>query len=93
MCKGKFNLLTPGNAWRVLGVFIVLTLIFAACAGLIITRGNKIIVKTITLDVRGAALNFEQYEPRNVDSEDKLPAIILFHGGSESLAAWQSADS
>ena len=87
MCKGKFNLLTPGNAWRVLGVFIVLTLIFAACAGLIITRGNKIIVKTITLDVRGAALNFEQYEPRNVDSEDKLPAIILFHGGSESLAA------
>ncbi len=87
MKKGKFNLLTSENAWRVLGVFLVLTLIFAGIAGLTITRGNKIIVKTITLDVRGAALNFEQYEPRNVDSEDKLPAIILFHGGSESLAA------
>lgn len=87
MKKGKFNLLTPENAWRVLGVFIVLTLIFSAIAGLTITRGNKVIIKNITLDVRGAALNFEQYEPRNVDSEDSLPAIILFHGGSESLAA------
>jgi predicted secreted protein len=87
MKKGKFNLLTPENAWRVLGVFLILTLVFSAIAGLIITRGNKIVVKSITLDVRGAALTFEQYEPRNVDSEDSLPAIILFHGGSESLAA------
>ena len=87
MKKGKFNLLTAENAWRVLGVFLVLTLIFAGIAGLTITRGNKVIVKTVTLDVRGAALNFEQYEPRNVDSEDSIPAIILFHGGSESLAA------
>ena len=86
MKKGKFNLLTAENAWRVLGVFLVLTLIFAGIAGLTITRGNKVIVKTVTLDVRGAALNFEQYEPRNVDSEDSIPAIILFHGGSEQRA-------
>jgi len=87
MFKEKLSLKTHSGAWRVLWVFLILTLVFSAIAGLIITRGNKVIMKTVTLDVRGAALNFEQYEPRNVDSEDQIPAIILFHGGSESLAA------
>ena len=93
MKKGKFNLLTPENAWRVLGVFIVLTLIFSAIAGLTITRGNKVIIKNITLDVRGAALNFEQYEPRNVDSEGHT-ARTAFLPSSCSTAdqrAWQPA--
>jgi hypothetical protein len=87
MFKGKFNLSTAEGAWRVLAVSLVLVLVFSAVAGLIITDGNKIIVKEITLDVRGAALTLEQYEPRNVSSLDSLPCVILFHGGSESLAA------
>lgn len=83
----KLNLSTSAGAWRVLALFLILVLLFSACANVIQTGGYKYNCKEITLDTRGASLSLEQYEPRNVSSDDNLPCVILFHGGSESLAA------
>ena len=87
MKKGCFSLKNSKGAWLILGISVALVLIFSAIAGLFITQNNRVMVKKITLDTRGASLSIEQYEPRNVSSDDSLPCVILFHGGSESLSA------
>ena len=87
MKKGCFSLKNSKGAWLILGISVALVLIFSAVAGLFITQNNRVMVKKITLDTRGASLSIEQYEPRNVSSDDSLPCVILFHGGSESLSA------
>ena len=85
--KKCLSLKNSKGAWLVLGISVALVLIFSAVAGLFITQNNRVMVKKITLDTRGAGLSIEQYEPRNVSSDDSLPCVILFHGGSESLSA------
>ena len=87
MKKGCVSLKNSKGAWLILGISVALVLIFSAVAGLFITQNNRVMVKKITLDTRGASLSIEQYEPRNVSSDDSLPCVILFHGGSESLSA------
>lgn len=83
----KFTLKTVEGSWRCLALFLVIVLLCSAVSQLIITQGYKIQVSTVTYEVRGAELNFELYKPADASSANKLPCIILSHGGSESLAA------
>lgn len=76
----------PGS-WRMLALFLALALILGAAANFVQSDKYRIMTKQITIDTRGGYLSFEQYEPRNVSADDSIPAIVLFHGGSESLSA------
>lgn len=88
MKKGSFfTFRTLDGSRRLLGLFILLILIFSIAAQAISTKGYKISVSDVTIEVRGADLHFELYKPANVSSADKLPCMIITHGGSESLAA------
>ncbi|HRX58296.1 MAG TPA: hypothetical protein P5075_05930 [Eubacteriales bacterium] len=83
----KFTLKTAAGSWRFLALFLAIVLLCSAVSQLIITQGYKIQISTVTYEVRGAELNFELYKPADASSDNKLPCIILAHGGSESLAA------
>lgn len=85
--KKKFTLSTSEGSWRLMILFLVLIMVFSALANVIQTNGYNYTVRTVYIDVRGATFSFDQYQPRNIDSDDKVPAVILFHGGSESLPA------
>ncbi|MFA6845234.1 MAG: hypothetical protein WCR02_05865 [Sphaerochaetaceae bacterium] len=96
MSEKKFSLKTMSGSWHYLLLFIALIVVFALLSQVLITDGYKINITNATIDVRGADLNFEIYKPANVSSADKLPCIILTHGGSEALSAdtmmaWQLA--
>ena len=87
MKEKKFTFKTAEGSWRLFILFLALVLLFSAVANAIQTQGYQYQVKKIFLDTKGGYLSIEQYEPRNVSSDDNLPCMILFHGGSESLAA------
>lgn len=85
--KKRFTLSTQKGSWRLFALFLALVLLFSLFAQAVFTRGYKISVSDVTIEVRGADLHFELYKPANVSSADKLPCMIITHGGSESLAA------
>lgn len=87
MKEKKFTLKTVEGSWRVLAVFLALILLFSILACALITRGYKIGVSDVNLDVRGADLSMELYKPVEVDSSYKLPCVVIVHGGSENLSA------
>ncbi len=82
-----FTLKTVKGSWRCLALFLAIVLVCSIVSQMIITQGYKIQVSSVNYEVRGAELNFELYKPTNASSAEKLPCIILSHGGSESLAA------
>ena len=82
-----FTLKTVKGSWRCLALFLAIVLVCSIVSQMIITQGYKIQISSVNYEVRGAELNFELYKPTNASSAEKLPCIILSHGGSESLAA------
>ncbi|MDO4493805.1 MAG: hypothetical protein Q4C53_07980 [Clostridia bacterium] len=87
MNEKKLTFKTKAGSRRLLALFLALTLILAGIAGYVQSDKNRIMKKNVSLDVRGGILSIEQYEPRGINADSKVPAIILFHGGSESLGA------
>lgn len=92
----KFTLKTKEGAWRVFGIMLAIMLLFAFLSNVLSTNGYKVQRTRVSLDVRGADLAFEVWRPVGVSSDDKLPVIMLSHGGSEmlsctSLYAWEFA--
>jgi len=87
MKEKKFTLKTVKGSWRLFALFLAIILLCSIVSQMIITQGYKIQISTITYEVRGGELNFELYKPTDASSAEKLPCIILSHGGSESLAA------
>lgn len=96
MKEKKFNLSTKKGSWRLLALFIALMLVFAALSNVITTGGYRVQNTDITIDVAGYSKTFEIWRPVNVDRNDKLPCVIVSHGGSESMGctslyAWELA--
>lgn len=83
----KVTLTTRDGAIKVAALFLAAIVLFSFAAQLISTQAYKITISDIVLDIRGGDLHMELYRPANASSQDKLPAILLTHGGSESLAA------
>ncbi len=82
-----FSWKTKDGCFHFFALFAALILVFGLATQIVVTRGYKINVSDIVIDVRGADLHFELYKPVDVDSSDSLPCMIITHGGSESLAA------
>lgn len=96
MKEKLFSLKTTKGALRLLALFVGLIVLFSFLAQIVMTRGYKIEISDIVINVRGADLHFEMYAPANADNNSNYPCIIMTHGGSEplsadSLMAWEFA--
>ncbi|MHC1692924.1 MAG: hypothetical protein AB9828_07850 [Sphaerochaetaceae bacterium] len=92
----KFTLSTKKGSWRLFALLVAIMLLFALLSNVISTGFYSVQRSRVTFDVRGADVAVEIWRPVNVSSKDKLPAVMLSHGGSEmlgctSLYAWELA--
>lgn len=81
MKKQKLTLKTSQGCGRIMAIFIAIILVCGFCAQLVQTDGGRIKVEPIMLDARGAELNGELYYPAGTTGNDKMPAVIVNHGG------------
>lgn len=79
--KERFSLKTKAGCNRLLAIFIALILVCGFFAQLVQTNGGTVKVESITIDARGAQLTGELYYPAGTIGDDKIPAIIVNHGG------------
>lgn len=77
----RFSLKTKAGCSRLLAIFIALILVCGFLGQLVQTNGGKIKIESVTIDARGAQLNGELYYPAGTTGNDKMPAIIVNHGG------------
>lgn len=68
---------------RIRLLWLLLAIIFfsSLLGQLFQTDFGKIKIEQITTDFRGAELNGELYYPAGTSSQDKLPAVVVTHGG------------
>lgn len=79
--KKKLTLSTKEGCVRLLCIFMAVILVSSLIAQLISTNGGKIKIEEINTDVRGAVLDGELYYPAGISDKDKLPAVLVIHGG------------
>ena len=77
----SFTLKTRAGCKKLLALFIALILISSFFAQLVQTNGGTVKVEPIMIDARGAELSAELYYPVGTTGDDKLPAVIVNHGG------------
>ena len=77
----SFTLKSKAGCKKLLALFIVLILVSSFFAQLVQTNGGTIKVEPIMIDARGAELSAELYYPAGTIGDDKLPAVIVNHGG------------
>ena len=81
--KGKFfDLSTAIGCKRLFLVLFAAVLVFSFCAQLISSNGGKVKIETVAFDYRGAIISGELYYPAGTSDRDKLPCVILSHGGA-----------
>ncbi len=85
--KKFFSFKTTEGSLRFLALFIGLIFVFSLLSQVIMTKGYKIDVSDVVINVRGADLHMEMYAPSNADNNSNLPCVLLTHGGSEPLSA------
>ncbi len=72
---------TAAGCKKLVCLFICCILVFSFIAFVFNTDGFTVKVQHITIDARGGALNGDLYYPVHTSEKDKLPAIIVAHGG------------
>lgn len=77
----KFSLKTKSGCFRTLSVCIIVILLSGFIAHLMSTDMGRVKVTRLTLDVRGASVDADLYYPAGTSSADKLPAVVIAHGG------------
>ncbi|MBQ3211834.1 MAG: hypothetical protein IJB09_10105 [Oscillospiraceae bacterium] len=77
----KFTLHTKSGSARLFAACVAIILIFSFIACIFSSNGFTVKIEHITTDARGATLNGELYYPAATSDEDKLPAVIVAHGG------------
>ncbi len=86
----KLTLKTKSGCNRLLAIFIAIILISSFFAQLVQTNGGTVKIEPITIDARGAELTGELYYPVGTIGDDKLPAVIVNHGGGCIYGAFKN---
>lgn len=86
---GKFSLKTKSGCFRTLSVCIIVILLSGFIAHLMSTDMGSVKITRLTLDVRGASVDADLYYPAGTSSADKLPAVIIAHGGGVAKGVTQ----
>ena len=76
-----FTLKTLRGCMRLFALMLCLVLVFSFVARLISTDGGKVKISRVSIDSRGAIIDADLYYPVGTDDTDKLPAVIVAHGG------------
>lgn len=85
----KFSLKKKSGCFRTLSVCIIVILLSGFIAHLMSTDMGRVKVTRLTLDVRGASVDADLYYPAGTSSADKLPAVVIAHGGGVSKGVTQ----
>ena len=84
-----FSLKTKAGAGRVMALCMAAVLLFGFCAHWIASGGGAVKITRLTLDVRGSSVDADLYYPAGTDSSDRLPAVVIAHGGGVSKGVTQ----
>ena len=79
--KKFFSFKTPEGCKRLLFLFLALIILFSAVARLIASDFGNVKITRVYFDSRGAMIEADLYYPAGTSDEDKLPAVLLAHGG------------
>lgn len=79
--KADFSLRTRKGSTRVFAICLALVILFSFCARLIATDGGDVKISRVAIDSRGAVIDADLYYPAGTDDTDKLPAVLVAHGG------------
>ena len=85
MKEKRFTLKTEAGCRRLLALFLIVLLLASFVARCVQTDGGKIKVEKVNFDARGASINAELYYPAYTSDRDKLPGIVVTHGGGCTL--------
>ena len=77
----KFTLKTREGSARLFAIFLALVLVFSFCARLMSTDGGDVKISKVAIDSRGAIIDADLYYPAGTSDRDKLPAVLVAHGG------------
>lgn len=77
----KYTLTTKEGCKKLFALFIVIIFVVSLIGQLIQTNCGSIKIERINFDARGSELNGELYTPAGVSSKDKLPGVVVTHGG------------
>ena len=80
----KLNIKSKDGCKRLLALFAVIIFLSSLFAQLISTDFGKVKVENISIDARGALLSGDLYYPAGTSTQDKLPCVIVAHGGAIS---------
>ena len=81
MKEKRFTLRTREGSARILAICLCLVLLFSFVARMIQSDNARIKVSRVTIDSRGATLDADLYYPSGTTDRDKLPAVLVAHGG------------
>lgn len=87
--KEKFSYKTKQGCLRLIAIFMVIILLSTFFAHLMSTDGGNVKITRLKLDTRGATVDADLYYPTGTDSHDKLPAIVVAHGGGVAKGVTQ----
>lgn len=76
-----FTFDTAAGCKRLFVLFLALVLVFSFCARLVASDMGKVKQTRTYFDARGAMVEADLYYPAGTSDKDKLPAVIVAHGG------------
>ncbi len=77
----KLSLKTKEGCWRLLAIFLAVILLSSFAARMISSDAGEIKISRVTYDSRGATVDADLYYPAGTSDKDKLPAVLVAHGG------------
>lgn len=87
--NGRFSLRTKAGCCRVLAICLAVILVCGLFAHVLSTNMGKVKITRIKYDTRGASVDADLYYPIGTDSHDKLPAVVVAHGGGVAKGVTQ----
>lgn len=89
----KLTWKTKEGCSRLLAIFVAAVIVFGLFACVFQTNFGTVKIEHITTDARGATLNGELYYPVGTSSQNKLPAIVVTHGGANTYGTTKNIAS
>jgi dienelactone hydrolase len=91
--RKKLSLKTLKGCTRLVFIFIAIILVSGLLGQVFQSDFGTVKTQRISVDFRGAELNGELYYPAGTSSKDKLPAIVIGHGGGCNYAVFNGVAS
>ena len=85
----RLTLKTKAGCTRILAICMAVILLCGLFARLLSTDGGNVKITRIKYDTRGASVDADLYYPAGTDSHDKLPAVVVAHGGGVAKGVTQ----